>query len=67
LWDLAANATSLLAPGKTQTPDLVAPLKILHGVGNSAPWFSTSFGHVTSASGGRTLQIGAKLNARRAG
>ncbi len=135
---LTANATSLAAPGNTQTPDLVAPVKILHGVGAQDPWFSvdsfaaptapgafgnvgrnylsgpnffnldaslaksirlterfnvdlrleafgvtntpqfffttnggtaagttlgsSSFGHVTSATGGRTLQIGAKLN-----
>ena len=132
-----ANATSLLAPGNTQTPDLVAPVKILHGVGSNDLWFSassfaapaastfgnvgrnylsgpgffnldaslfksirfterynldlrleafgvtntpqfffasnggsssgttlgsTSFGHVTSASGGRTLQLGVKFN-----
>src|SRR5258708_26205749 len=37
-----ANATSLAAPGNTQTPDLVAPVKILHGVGVSNPWFSAS-------------------------
>jgi hypothetical protein len=132
-----ANSTSLLAPGNTQTPDLVSPVKILHGVGASNLWFSassfaapaadtfgnvgrnylsgpaffnldaslaksirfterfnldlrleafgvtntpqfffasnggsaagttlgsSSFGHVTSATGGRTLQLGAKLN-----
>jgi hypothetical protein len=37
-----ANATSLAAPGNTQTPDLIAPVKILHGVGTSHPWFTTS-------------------------
>jgi TonB-dependent receptor-like protein len=37
-----ANSTSLLAPGNTQTPNLVAPLQILHGVGPNNPWFSTS-------------------------
>src|SRR5258708_4458634 len=37
-----ANATSLAAPGNTQTPDLIAPVKILHGVGVSNPWFSAS-------------------------
>jgi len=132
-----ANSTALQAPGNTQTPDLVAPVQILHGVGPGAPWFSTasfaapaantfgnvgrnylsgpnffnldasiaktvrfterfnlemrleaygatntpqfyfasnggtaagttlgstSFGHVTSATGGRVLQLGAKLN-----
>jgi hypothetical protein len=139
---LTANSTSLLAPYNMQTPDLVAPVQILHGVGPNNPWFSTSsfaapaantfgnvgrnylsgpgyfdldaslsksirfterynldlrleafgvtntpqfffnntngtpaggtaagttlgstsFGHVTSASGGRTLQLGAKFN-----
>ena len=37
-----ANPTSLKAPGNTQTPDLVAPVKILHGVGVSNPWFTAS-------------------------
>lgn len=38
----SANATSLLAPGNTQTPNLVAPVQILHGVGLGNPWFSTA-------------------------
>jgi len=33
---------SLLAPDNTQTPQLVAPVKILHGIGPGNPWFSTS-------------------------
>jgi len=37
-----APGNSLLAPGNTQTPDLVSPVKILHGVGPGNPWFSTS-------------------------
>lgn len=132
-----ASGASLKAPGNTQTPDLVAPVQILHGVGPNAAWFSTasfappaaatfgtvgrnylsgpnffdldaalsktvrfterynldlrleafgvtntpqfffagnggaasgttlgssSFGHVTNASGGRTLQLGLKFN-----
>ena len=133
-----AGGASLAAPGNTQTPNLVSPVQILHGVGSGALWFSTSsfaaptvkgafgnvgrnylsgpnffnldaalskstklterfaldlrleafgatntpqfffasnggtangttqtsgsWGHVTSASGGRTLQLGAKLN-----
>jgi hypothetical protein len=36
-----ASSTSLLTPDNTQTPDLVAPVQILHGVGSN-PWFSTS-------------------------
>ena len=37
-----APAGNLLAPNNTQTPDLVAPVQILHGVGPGHPWFSTS-------------------------
>jgi Carboxypeptidase regulatory-like domain len=37
-----ANSTSLLAPGNTQTPNLVAPVQILHGIGTTSPWFTTS-------------------------
>jgi Carboxypeptidase regulatory-like domain/TonB dependent receptor-like, beta-barrel len=37
-----ASSASLLAPGNTQTPDLVAPVKILHGIGPGNPWFSTA-------------------------
>jgi hypothetical protein len=37
-----ASANSLNAPGNTQTPNLVAPVKILHGIGLGNPWFSTS-------------------------
>jgi Carboxypeptidase regulatory-like domain len=37
-----ANSTSLKAPGNTQTPNLVSPLLILHGVGPNNPWFTTS-------------------------
>jgi hypothetical protein len=37
-----ANATSLAAPGNTQTPNLVAPVKILHGIGVGNPWFTAS-------------------------
>jgi len=37
-----ASSSSLLAPGNTQTPNLVAPVQILHGVGLGNPWFSTS-------------------------
>jgi hypothetical protein len=37
-----ASGTSLGAPGNTQTPDLVAPVQILHGIGPNDPWFSTS-------------------------
>ena len=39
---LTAPAGSLLAPNNTQTPNLVAPVQILHGVGPGNPWFSAS-------------------------
>jgi hypothetical protein len=41
LYFTDSNA-SLLAPDNTQTPQLVAPVKILHGIGPGNPWFSTS-------------------------
>lgn len=37
-----APSNSLNAPNNTQTPNLVAPLLILHGVGPNNPWFTTS-------------------------
>src|SRR5215469_3540789 len=37
-----APSGNLLAPGNTQTPDLVAPVQILHGIGLGNPWFSTA-------------------------
>ena len=37
-----ASSTSLQTPDNTQTPDLVAPVQILHGIGPLNPWFSTS-------------------------
>jgi hypothetical protein len=37
-----APSGNLLAPNNTQTPNLVAPVQILHGIGPGNPWFSTS-------------------------
>ena len=37
-----APGNALLAPGNTQTPDLVSPVKILHGVGPTTPWFTAA-------------------------
>jgi hypothetical protein len=37
-----ASSASLQAPGNTQTPNLVAPVHILHGVGLGNPWFTTA-------------------------
>jgi hypothetical protein len=55
----------LEAFGVTNTPQILFTTN--GGTAGGTTLLSTSFGHVTSASGGRTLQIGAKLNARRAG
>jgi hypothetical protein len=38
----SAPSGGLLAPGNSQTPDLIAPVKILHGIGPGNLWFSTS-------------------------
>ena len=37
-----APSNSLNAPNNTQTPNLVAPVQILHGIGPGNPWFTTS-------------------------
>jgi hypothetical protein len=37
-----ASSSPLLAPNNTQTPNLVAPVQILHGVGLGNPWFTAS-------------------------
>lgn len=37
-----ASGTALATPGNTQTPDLIAPVKITHGIGPGAEWFSTA-------------------------
>jgi hypothetical protein len=38
----SAPSGGLLAPNNTQTPQLIAPVQILHGIGPGNPWFSTS-------------------------
>ena len=38
----SASPGGLLAPGNSQTPQLIAPVKILHGIGPGNPWFTTS-------------------------
>jgi hypothetical protein len=38
----SAPSGGLLAPNNTQTPNLIAPVQILHGIGVGNPWFSTS-------------------------
>jgi carboxypeptidase family protein len=51
LYFTQSSGTSLAAPGNTQTPTLVAPVQILHGVGTGATWFSTSSFAQTTAPG----------------
>jgi len=41
-WEARYANTGLQAPNNTQTADQVAPIEILHGVGNGNPWISTS-------------------------
>jgi outer membrane receptor protein involved in Fe transport len=36
------SAAGLSAPGNSQSPDQVAPLKVLHGIGLNSPWFTQS-------------------------
>ena len=50
------SSASLLAPDNTQTPQLVAPVQILHGVGIGNPWFSTS--SFAPAAGGTFGNVG---------
>src|SRR5439155_248856 len=41
-FNITANGGTLNLPGSTQTADLVAPVKILHGINLGNPWFDTS-------------------------
>jgi hypothetical protein len=36
---LTASGNALNTPGNTQTPNQIAPVNILHGVGPNTPWF----------------------------
>ena len=36
------NGGLINAPSNAQTPDQIAPIKILHGINNGNPWFDTS-------------------------
>src|SRR5579859_6201198 len=51
--DFTASGAGLNTPGNTQTPDLIAPLKITHSVGAfpNAPWFDTSSFALPTATG----------------
>jgi hypothetical protein len=40
--DFTASATTLRAPGNSQTPDVNGTPKVLGGIGASDPWFDTS-------------------------
>ena len=48
---LTAPGAPLLAPDNTQTPQLVAPVQILHGVGPGNPWFSSTSSFASAAPG----------------
>src|SRR5262249_20740037 len=51
--DFTGSGTALKTPGNTQTPDLVAPLKITHSVGGypNPPWLDTSTFALPTATG----------------
>jgi hypothetical protein len=53
-----APGAPLLAPDNTQTPQLVAPVQILHGVGPGNPWFSNTPNFFTSAASGTFGNVG---------
>ena len=36
------SASGLAAPGNSQSPNQIAPIRILHGINGGNPWFSTS-------------------------
>ncbi len=50
-----ANGGSLNTPGTTQTADLVAPYRVLHGIGAASNWFDpTAFSQPTGVRTGNT-------------
>lgn len=54
-FSVTASATSLNAPGNTQTANEVKPVQILHGIGPNQPWFDpTAFAAVTTVAFGNT-------------
>jgi hypothetical protein len=53
-----APGAPLLAPDNTQTPQLVAPVQILHGVGPGNPWFSNTPNFFTAAASGTFGNVG---------
>jgi hypothetical protein len=54
----SAPSGGLLAPGNTQTPQLIAPLKILHGIGLGNPWFSNTSSTFIGATGTNFGNVG---------
>ena len=46
-----APSGGLLAPNNTQTPNLIAPVQILHGIGLNNPWFSNTSSTFVGATG----------------
>jgi hypothetical protein len=41
-FTVSANGASLNTPGTQQNATIVGSLRVLHGIGNDSPWFSTS-------------------------
>jgi|HubBroStandDraft_6_1064221.scaffolds.fasta_scaffold00867_6 hypothetical protein len=54
----SAPSGGLLAPGNTQTPQLIAPVQILHGIGNGNPWFSNTSSTFVAATGTNFGNVG---------
>jgi len=54
----SAPSGGLLAPGNTQTPQLIAPVQILHGIGIGNPWFSNTSSTFVGATGTNFGNVG---------
>jgi carboxypeptidase family protein len=54
----SAPSGGLLAPGNTQTPQLIAPVQILHGIGIGNPWFSNTSSTFVAATGTNFGNVG---------
>jgi hypothetical protein len=54
----SAPSGGLLAPGNTQTPQLIAPVQILHGIGLGNPWFSNTSSTFVAATGTNFGNVG---------
>ncbi len=54
----SAPSGGLLAPGNSQTPQLIAPVQILHGIGIGNPWFSNTSSTFVPATGTNFGNVG---------